>query len=99
MGVPCAVVLLFLSPFLVADPDGTVSALTAHTGLPAIGGISLLAQPALARHWLLQDAPAPSPLTQLLMDVAPFVAIAAILLTCAWLIRHRVDPVRASVLL
>lgn len=97
--VPAGVVLASLVPFLAADLDGTLAALRAHTGLPGIGGVSLLAQPELARFWLYQGYPALSPLSEALRDLAPAIAATAILATTGWLVRHRVDPVRGAALL
>jgi uncharacterized membrane protein len=45
--VPAALVL----PFLVADPSGTFAALR-YGGFPGAGGVSLLLQPGLGRHYL-----------------------------------------------
>jgi hypothetical protein len=45
--VPAALLL----PFAVADPSGTVQALR-YGGFPGAGGVSLVLQPGLARHYL-----------------------------------------------
>lgn len=47
IGVPA----LLLLPFLLADPSGTVETLR-YGGFPGAGGIGLLLQPGLARHYL-----------------------------------------------
>jgi hypothetical protein len=46
-----AIPLAVLAPFVVADPSGTVAALR-YGGFPGAGGIGLLVQPGLARHYL-----------------------------------------------
>jgi hypothetical protein len=46
-----AVPALLLLPFLVADPSGTLETLR-YGGFPGAGGIGLVLQPGLARHYL-----------------------------------------------
>lgn len=46
-----AVPVALLLPFLAADPSGTVSSMS-YGGFPGAGGLSLVLQPGLARHYL-----------------------------------------------
>lgn len=50
-----AIPLIALAPFLVADLHGTVTAIRTQRALPGFGGLSLLAEPSLAKMWLHQQ--------------------------------------------
>ena len=50
-GAAAAVLVVTLSPFLIADASA-VRHLTKYGGVPGAGGLSLLVQPDLARFWL-----------------------------------------------
>jgi uncharacterized membrane protein len=76
LGAAAAVPFLMLTPFLLADPGGTVDSLRSHRALPGLGGISLLAQPELVKIWLLgQDIPVSS-VSETLVDLqGPLTAV------------------------
>ena len=94
-----AVPLVLLSPWLVADPHGTIHALQSHRALPGFGGIGLLAQPAFADQWLHQHPHVLTPLSSFLLHHAT--AILAVLMApfIALVLVRRVEPVLAAALL
>jgi hypothetical protein len=91
-----APLVLALAPFLVADGGAVIDALRANKGLPGFGGISLLAQPELARVWLGTGGPELSAFSRELYDAAPLIALAALAATAAVLARRRVSARHAA---
>ena len=95
VGTAVAVPLLLLAPWLIATPGETEAALR-YSGIPGIGGLSLLAQPGLAEP-RLESKPFP-PLTDLsswLHDMS-FVFLAlglAVAVLIVW--RRQPDPALA----
>ena len=79
-------------PFLAADPEGVKEALR-YRGVPGSGGISLLAQPELARVWMNEAPIAGSGVTYALLDWGGAITSAALLATAAFLMRFRPAPV------
>jgi 4-amino-4-deoxy-L-arabinose transferase-like glycosyltransferase len=98
--VGCAVAapLASLAPFLAADPSG-VLALRHYTGVPGMGGLSLVLQPDLAQSWLTRVV-APSGLTEWLsVKHASLVNGVAIAGFAVYGFRARPDPRIAAPLL
>jgi hypothetical protein len=93
-----AIPLVFLLPFVVADPSHTLLALR-YTGLPGVGGLSLVAQPDLAAALLLSQAVSYSSLSLALFRVAGPVTAAAVLGLGALLSRRGVDALFAAVVI
>lgn len=92
-----AVPLLMLSPWLLADPDGTVGALRSNDGLPGFGGISLLVQPGLSALWLgTRESVGLTPASEWLFDRASLFAIGSLLTAGAVLLWRRTPPVLAG---
>ena len=89
-------VLAFL-PFAVADPDGVLQALR-YRGVPGVGGISLVAQPELARAWMNESPVDVSWLTYALIDIGGAITVAALLALAAYLLRFRPGPVEGAAL-
>ncbi len=89
-------VLAFL-PFAVADPDGVLQAVR-YRGVPGIGGISLVAQPELARGWMNEATVDVSWLTYALIDIGPAITVVALLAAAAYLFRFRPGPVEGTAL-
>ena len=87
-------ILAFL-PFAVADPGGVLQALR-YRGVPGVGGISLVAQPELARVWMNEILVDPSGLTLALLDVGGAITAAALLAGVAFLFRFRPGPVEGA---
>jgi Glycosyltransferase family 87 len=91
VGATIAVPLLALAPWLAAEPHATVRALR-YTGLPGLGGLSLLAQPDLATSWLVTNRFHLSGLTEKLLDIRAYVNGAAVAAAGVLLWRRRPDP-------
>jgi uncharacterized membrane protein len=92
VGSAGAVFTLGLLPFAIADAGGLSRALD-YSGVPGVGGISLVAQPNLARAWMNEAPVLPSEITLALIDygsVIPAIALAAVAL---FLLRMRPEPV------
>lgn len=89
-------VLAFL-PFALADPDG-VGLAVSYRGVPGVGGISLLAQPELARVWMNEASVAPSWLTTALLDYGGAITAIALLAVAAFLLRFRPSPIEGAAL-
>lgn len=95
-----AIPLLLLAPFLVADPDGVLK-LGGYSGAPGLGGLGMVAQPDLAREWLLSgglDAFDLSPLSSFLFDHGERVVQAVLAGTLLFLFRFRQSPVDGAVI-
>ncbi|MGI9021596.1 MAG: glycosyltransferase 87 family protein [Solirubrobacterales bacterium] len=93
-----AVPLVLLAPWLAAEPQGTYDALR-YSGVPGLGGLSLLAQPDLAEAWLVTDRFQVTGLTELLIDVRFAILVAAIAAVAAFLWRRRPEPATAALAL
>jgi len=95
VAVPLAAVL----PWLVLDPPGTVSALTANHGVPGFAGVSALLQPGLTRYWSGLDsaAPAVTPAVLALTDVQNLLVGIAVIAVAALTVRRRTEPLEALV--
>lgn len=93
----CALPLLAFLPFALADPDG-VGLAVRYRGVPGVGGISLLAQPELARVWMNEALIAPSWLTYVLLDYGGAITAFALLAVAVFLLRFRPTPVQAAAL-
>jgi uncharacterized membrane protein len=92
-----AVPLVTIAPWLIAEPGDTVDSLR-YTGLPGLGGLSLLAQPSLATAWLVTDDFERSALTDLLIDARSALTIALVLAVAAYLLRRRPEPLTGALI-
>ena len=94
-----AVPLAALAPFLAADGAGVVRAL-GYAGLPGQGGITMMLDPELARYWV-QNAKdvRPNGVSSFLSEHGGLLTGAALLAAGALLVRRRVEPRRAAVIL
>jgi hypothetical protein len=94
-----AVPLVTLAPWLIADPHGTVDALSSHRAVPGLGGISLLVQPELSTVWLGTGFERVSGLTQWLVDRQTLIVALCTLPFAALVWRRRLPPPRAATIL
>lgn len=92
------VVVATLLPFLAGDFTGTVAALHQYSGLPGIGGISLLVEPELAKIWLNTGPVDPSALTLKLYDLAGFIAVGCLVAVGLVMRLKRTPVLQAAVL-
>jgi hypothetical protein len=97
-GSAVAVLFLTLVPFLVADSSGVLG-LRHYTGVPGLGGLSLVLQPDLAQNWLTHPA-APSALTVWLSVHHASLENGAVIVAFAlYCLRFRAEPRTAAALL
>jgi Glycosyltransferase family 87 len=96
IGSVAALPALALAPFLVADLDGLIAALR-YPGVPGLGGMSLFAQPGIARGFLTYTAVTASPLSLALYRYGAVLALAALAALAVALLRLRPAPVQAAV--
>lgn len=96
--VSCALALplLMLAPFLVADAHGVVYALR-YSGVPGLGGLSLLAQPDYPIYWLSHGPYGPNAVI-LALYKTPWILAAGLLALLAVMVRRRTPPLQALVL-
>jgi len=99
IGAAVALPLAALAPFLAADGAGVIRAL-GYGGIPGEGGLTLLADPDLARHWV-QNAPGvrPNGLVTFLSDHGGLITGGALLLAGALAARRRMEPRQAALVL
>lgn len=95
LAATAAVPLLTISPWLVAQPHATLSALR-YNGLPGLGGLSLVAQPSLATAWLVTGQFHRSALTDALIDARTVLTVVLLAGVAAFLLRRRLEPLTAS---
>jgi uncharacterized membrane protein len=86
-----------LAPWLVTEPHATFQALR-YTGLPGLGGLSLLAQPDLATSWLVTNRFHLTWLTNTLLDLRAYVNGAVVLVAAGFLWRKRPDPATGALI-
>ena len=98
LGAAVAVPILLLVPWLVAEPHATVDSLR-YSGVPGLGGLSLLAQPNLLDYWLLDGSVQLSGLSNTLLDLRFVITAVALAAATALLARRRPDPAVGAVLL
>lgn len=99
LGATAAVPLLALTPFLVADFGGVRAAL-GYTGGPGLGGVTMLAQPDLARAVLTNRFGGEiSGLVTVLHDHAGEIVLATLAGVGAFIMRFRPPPAQAATLL
>lgn len=95
VGCALAVPVALLAPFLATDADGVRHALE-YTGVPGLGGLSLVVQPDLARFWLTAPDVSPNALTRFLVDHASLVnAVVLGALAIVLLVRRAPAPAAA----
>jgi hypothetical protein len=99
LGAAVALPLAALAPFLAAEAAGVMRAL-GYGGIPGQGGITLLADPALAHHWV-QNRPGvePNGLVAFLSGHGSLITGTALLAAAAFAARRRMAPREAAVLL
>jgi hypothetical protein len=90
-----AVPLVTIAPWLAAEPRATFDALR-YTGLPGLGGLSLVAQPSLATAWLVTDDFDRSALTDVLIDARGVLTAALVAALAAFLLRRRPEPLTGA---
>jgi hypothetical protein len=98
LGLAVAVPVLGLLPWLLAKPGATVDALR-YTGVPGLGGLSLLAQPNLADYWLRQRNVHLSGLSNALLDARFPITAVVLAVVVAVLIWRRPEPAQAATVL
>jgi hypothetical protein len=99
LAVPAAAVpLLLLAPFLVTDLRDVVEAVS-YNGVAGIGGLGLLVQPDLLRDRLGGTHPVFSPAALRLEEVAPLIALGAVLCAAAFLRARRAAVLTAAAVL
>ena len=98
VGCALAVPLVLIAPFLVADPHGVIRALR-YTGVPGVGGLSLVLQPDFATFWLAHSPYGPNGAVRALSHVTALVLGAGLLALLATTVRRRTPPLQAMVLL
>ncbi len=86
-----------LLPFAIADPSGVWEAVS-YRGVPGVGGLSLVAQPDLARAWINEAAVEGSGLTFALLDYGGLVTAAGLALATYLLMRYRPEPLVGAAL-
>ncbi len=84
-------------PFAIADPAGVWEAVS-YRGVPGVGGLSLVAQPELARGWMNDAVVDPSWLTFALIDYGGAITAGGLALVAYLLFRYRPDPVEGAAL-
>ena len=90
-----AVPLVTIAPWLAAEPRETFDALR-YTGLPGLGGLSLLAQPSLATGWIVTDEFDRSGLTNALIDGRGVLTVVLLAAVAAFLFRRRPEPLTGA---
>lgn len=99
VGAALALPLAALAPFLVADAAGVANALS-YGGIPGQGGLTLLADPNLAHHWVEnQPGVGPNGLVSFLSDHGTLLTGAAVLAAAGLAWRRRLEPRSAALLL
>jgi hypothetical protein len=98
LGLTGAVPVLGLLPWLLAKPGATMDALR-YTGVPGLGGLSLLAQPNLADYWLRGRNVHLSGLTNALLDARFPITVVVLAGVVAVLLWRRPEPAQAAVVL
>lgn len=92
-----AVPLLMTIPFLLTTPSLTASAIN-YTGIPGVGGLSLVLQPRLAEMWLLIRKVRVSSLSWTVWHLGGMIIAVALLAVGVLLLRARTRPAEASVI-
>ena len=98
VGAAVAVPALAMVPFGVAD-HGALATVAGYRGAPGVGGLSLLAQPDLARIWISGQAVDLNVVNRFLLDHGSAVLIPALAAAGALMLRYRPEPARAAVVL
>ena len=93
-----AVPFFVILPFALADPGGVAHALD-YRGAPGVGGISLAAQPNLARAWMNEVAVTPSGATFWLIDYGSAITGVAMVSVAVFLLRYRPRPIEGAALI
>jgi 4-amino-4-deoxy-L-arabinose transferase-like glycosyltransferase len=95
VGTAVAVPLVTILPFLARDPSGVLS-IRRYTGIPGVGGLTMLVQPRLLRFWLYGDLVFPSAVVYRLMTYGSTLLAAVLLVLLIALCWRRVDALTAA---
>jgi hypothetical protein len=98
VGAAFTVPALTLAPFLIAAPAAVRRALD-YSGFPGSGGLTLLVQPGLARHYLGDYGFDLNTAARALSDNSGLISGAAVACLGVLLVRRRVEPFTAAALL
>jgi uncharacterized membrane protein len=98
LGAVAAVPIVLLAPWLIAEPHATVDSLR-YTGVPGLGGLSLLAQPNLVDNWLTAGGVQLTGLSSTLLDLRFPITAGAVAAATAFLLWRRAEPAAGAVLL
>jgi|GEM_PF-5537384 len=94
-----AVPALLLLPFAVANADGVRHALS-YSGFPGGGGLALLADPGLAKHYLGDGNIRPSNVFSGWLEAhAQWITVVTVVIVAVWLRRARIEPLDGCVVL
>jgi uncharacterized membrane protein len=97
LGTAVALPVLAMAPWLLAQPHATNEALR-YTGLPGIGGLTLLVQPSIADSWLLGTQHQLSGLSNTLLDIrGPLLAL-SVAAMAVYLVRRKPEPAQGALL-
>ncbi len=97
LGTAVGLPVLLMAPWVVAEPHATIEALR-YTGLPGIGGLTLLVQPSIADNWLLGAQNHLSALNNTLLDIrGPLLAL-SVAAMAVLLVRRKPEPAKAALL-
>jgi uncharacterized membrane protein len=97
LGTAIGLPVLLMAPWVLAEPHATLDALR-YTGLPGIGGLTLLVQPSLADSWLLSAPGHLSSLNSTLLDIrGPLLALSAAA-AALYLVRRKPEPAKGALI-
>lgn len=99
VGAAAALPLAALAPFLIADAAGVARAL-GYGGIPGQGGLTMLADPNLARHFVANEPGVePNGLAAFLSDHGSMLTGVALIAAATFAVRRRMGPRESAVLL
>jgi len=90
-----AVVLLAVTPYLLADSRHLVGAL-GYSGAPGLGGLTMFLQPGLAGAYLTGTPTVPTPITDWVYHHAAMFVAAGLAMAGLFLLRHRPRAAQAA---
>ncbi len=100
VGSAAGVLALSFVPFLIVDPGG-VASLRNYSGIPGLGGLSLVLDPSAASDWMTGTAITHrhTGVSLFVKDHAGLITLIGVLALAAFLFRYRPAPVDGAVLL